>query len=705
MKFIIKHEIKGRLRIHVVQGRMTCAQADTLCWFLGRQEYVTDAKVYERTADAVICYTGSREEVIAVLKGFSYENTDVPENVLSSSGRELNSSFREQLITRVILHYGGKLIVPYPIRKVWMTFKALRYIWKGLKCLAKRKIEVPVLDATAIGVSVIRGDFDTAGSVMFLLGVGELLEEWTHKKSVGDLARSMSLNVKKVWLKKDDQEILVNASDIQPGDTVVVHMGNVIPFDGEVSGGEGMVNQASLTGESLPVRREKGKTVYAGTVLEEGELEILVKAVSGSTRFEKIVTMIEDSEKLKSVLESKAEHLADKLVPYTLLGTGIVGLVTRNVTKALSVLMVDFSCALKLAMPIAVLSAIREAGQHGITVKGGKYLEAVAEADTIVFDKTGTLTKAKPTVKEVVVFGDYPEDESLRIAACLEEHFPHSMAKAVVDAAKKRKLYHEEMHSKVEYIVAHGISSYIGEKKVVIGSSHFVFEDEGCRIRPEMQERFDALPPEYSHLYLAIEQELTAVICVEDPLREEAADMVRMLKSEGMKKVVMMTGDSERAAASVAGRVGVDEYYSEVLPEDKACFVEQEKAAGRKVIMIGDGINDSPALSAADAGIAISDGAEIAREIADITIAADDLRVLITLKQLANAMMKRIQGNYRGIVGINSGLIALGVGGVIQPTTSALLHNTSTLAISLRSMKELLPEKGLKSGEESSKKD
>ena len=705
MKFIIMHEIKGRLRIHVVQGRMTCAQADTLCWFLGRQEYVTDAKVYERTADAVICYTGSREEVIAVLKGFSYENTDVPENVLSSSGRELNSSFREQLITRVILHYGGKLIVPYPIRKVWMTFKALRYIWKGLKCLAKRKIEVPVLDATAIGVSVIRGDFDTAGSVMFLLGVGELLEEWTHKKSVGDLARSMSLNVKKVWLKKDDQEILVNASDIQPGDTVVVHMGNVIPFDGEVSGGEGMVNQASLTGESLPVRREKGKTVYAGTVLEEGELEILVKAVSGSTRFEKIVTMIEDSEKLKSALESKAEHLADKLVPYTLLGTGIVGLVTRNVTKALSVLMVDFSCALKLAMPIAVLSAIREAGQHGITVKGGKYLEAVAEADTIVFDKTGTLTKAKPTVKEVVVFGDYPEDESLRIAACLEEHFPHSMAKAVVDAAKKRKLYHEEMHSKVEYIVAHGISSYIGEKKVVIGSSHFVFEDEGCRIRPEMQERFDALPPEYSHLYLAIEQELTAVICVEDPLREEAADMVRMLKSEGMKKVVMMTGDSERAAASVAGRVGVDEYYSEVLPEDKACFVEQEKAAGRKVIMIGDGINDSPALSAADAGIAISDGAEIAREIADITIAADDLRVLITLKQLANAMMKRIQGNYRGIVGINSGLIALGVGGVIQPTTSALLHNTSTLAISLRSMKELLPEKGLKSGEESSKKD
>ena len=671
---------------------MTCAQADTLCWFLSKQEYVTDAKVYERTADAVICYTGSREEVIAVLKGFSYENTEVPENVLSSSGRELNSSFREQLITRVILHYGSKLIVPYPIRKVWLTFKALRYIWKGLKCLARRKIEVPVLDATAIGVSVIRGDFDTAGSVMFLLGVGELLEKWTHKKSVGDLARSMSLNVKKVWLKNDDQEVLVNASDIRPGDTVVVHMGNVIPFDGEVSGGEGMVNQASLTGESLPVRREKGKTVYAGTVLEEGELEILVKAVSGSTRFEKIVTMIEDSEKLKSALESKAEHLADKLVPYTLLGTGIVGLVTRNVTKALSVLMVDFSCALKLAMPIAVLSAIREAGRHGITVKGGKYLEAVAEADTIVFDKTGTLTKARPTVKKVVIFGDYPEDEALRIAACLEEHFPHSMAKAVVDAAKKRKLYHEEMHSKVEYIVAHGISSYIEDKKVVIGSSHFVFEDEGCRIRPEMQERFDALPSEYSHLYLAIDGELTAVICIEDPLREEAADMVRMLKAEGLKKVVMMTGDSERTAASIARRVGVDEYYSEVLPEDKARFVEKEKEAGKKVIMIGDGINDSPALSAADAGIAISDGAEIAREIADITIAADDLRVIVTLKRLANAMMKRIQSNYRGIVGINSGLIALGVGGVIQPTTSALLHNTSTLAISLKSMQDLLSE-------------
>ncbi len=692
MKFIIKHEIRGRLRIHVVQGRMTCAQADTLCWFLEKQEYVTDAKVYERTADAVICYKGDREEIIAVLKGFSYEKTEAPENVLASSGRELNSTYREKLITKVILHYGGKFIVPYPIRKVWMALKAMRYIWIGIRCLAKRKIEVPVLDAAAIGVSVFRGDFNTAGSVMFLLGVGELLEEWTHKKSVGDLARSMSLNVKKVWLKKGNQEVLVHASQIQPGDVAVVHMGNVIPFDGEVCAGEGMVNQASLTGESLPVQKEKGKTVYAGTVLEEGELEILVKAVSGCTRFEKIVTMIEDSEKLKSALESKAEHLADRLVPYTLAGTGIVGLVTRNAAKALSVLMVDFSCALKLAMPIAVLSAIREAGQRGITVKGGKYLEAVAEADTIVFDKTGTLTKAKPTVKDVVAFGDYPEDEALRIAACLEEHFPHSMAKAVVDAAKKRKLYHEEMHSKVEYVVAHGISSYIEEKKVVIGSSHFVFEDEKCSVRPEKQELFEALPSEYSHLYLAVDGELTAVICIEDPLREEAADMVRQLKAEGISKVVMMTGDSERTAASIARRVGVDEYYAEVLPEDKARFVENEKASGKKVIMIGDGINDSPALSAADAGIAISDGAEIAREIADITIAADDLRELVALKRLSNELMKRIHRNYRFIVGINSGLIGLGVGGVIQPTTSALLHNTSTIAISLKSMQNLLPE-------------
>ena len=691
MRFLIKHEVQGRLRIHVIRNRMTCAEADVLCWVLEKQKNVVKVKVYERTADAVIYYTGDREELIHGLKQFHFEKADVPDNVISSSGRDLNSAYREKLITKTLLHYGGKLLLPNPVRKTWLTLKALQYIGKGIRCLARMKIEVPVLDATAIGVSVLRGDFKTAGSVMFLLGIGELLEEWTHKKSVGDLARSMSLNIKKVWLKRDEQEILVPVSDILPGDRVIIHMGNVIPFDGEVSCGEGMVNQASLTGESLPVRRCEGQSVYAGTVLEEGELEIVVRAVSGSTRFEKIVTMIEDSEKLKSNLESKAEHLADRLVPYTLVGTAIVGLLTRNVTKALSVLMVDFSCALKLAMPIAVLSAIREAGQNGITVKGGKYLEAVAEADIVVFDKTGTLTKAKPIVKEVIVFGDYPEPEALRIAACLEEHFPHSMAKAVVDAAKRRSLYHEEMHSKVEYIVAHGISSYIEGKKTVIGSSHFVFEDEKCRIRPEYQERFDTLPGEYSHLFLAIDGELVAVICIEDPLREEAGEMVRLLKEEGISKIVMMTGDSERTAVSIAKRVGVDEYYSEVLPEDKADFIEREKAAGRKVVMIGDGINDSPALSAADAGIAISDGAELAREIADITIAAEDLREIVILKRLSNAMINRIQGNYRGVVGINAALIALGVAGIIRPTTSALLHNTSTLAISLKSMGNLLP--------------
>lgn len=691
MKFLIKHEVQGRLRIHVIRNRMTCAEADVLCWAFEKQKNVVKVKVYERTADAVIYYTGDREELIHGLKQFHFEKADVPDNVISSSGRDLNSAYREKLITKTLLYYGGKLLLPNPVRKTWLTLKALQYIGKGIRCLARMKIEVPVLDATAIGVSVLRGDFKTAGSVMFLLGIGELLEEWTHKKSVGDLARSMSLNIKKVWLKRDEQEILVPVSDILPGDRVIIHMGNVIPFDGEVSCGEGMVNQASLTGESLPVRRCEGQSIYAGTVLEEGELEIVVRAVSGSTRFEKIVTMIEDSEKLKSNLESKAEHLADRLVPYTLVGTAIVGLLTRNVTKALSVLMVDFSCALKLSMPIAVLSAIREAGQNGITVKGGKYLEAVAEADIVVFDKTGTLTKAKPIVKEVIVFGDYPEPEALRIAACLEEHFPHSMAKAVVDAAKRRSLYHEEMHSKVEYIVAHGISSYIEGKKTVIGSSHFVFEDEKCRIRPEYQERFDTLPGEYSHLFIAIDGELVAVICIEDPLREEAGEMVRLLKEEGISKIVMMTGDSERTAVSIAKRVGVDEYYSEVLPEDKADFIEREKAAGRKVVMIGDGINDSPALSAADAGIAISDGAELAREIADITIAAEDLREIVILKRLSNAMINRIQGNYRGVVGINAALIALGVAGIIRPTTSALLHNASTLAISLKSMGNLLP--------------
>lgn len=693
MRFCIKHEMKGRLRIHIIQNRMTYAEADTLSWYLEEQENVTEVKVYERTADAVICYKGEREEILTVLKQFSYEKAEVPETVLSSSGRQLNEEYKERLITKTVLHYGSKLFLPMPVRAVITSVKSVKYIWKGIRCLAHGRLEVPVLDATAISVSVFRKDFATAGSVMFLLGIGEIIEEWTHKKSVGDLARSMSLNVKKVWLKREDQEILVKSSEVQPGDEIIVHMGNVIPFDGEVSDGEGMVNQASLTGEAMPVRRVSGQSVYAGTVLEEGELQIRVKAVTGSTRYEKIVSMIEDSEKLKSSVEGKAEHLADRLVPYTLLGTGAAWLLTRNVTRTLSVLMVDFSCALKLAMPITVLSAIREAGENHITVKGGKFLEAVADADTIVFDKTGTLTKATPTVKDVVVFGEYPKEEALRIAACLEEHFPHSMAKAVVDAAKERNLSHEEMHSKVEYIVAHGISSYINDKKVVIGSSHFVFEDEECTIDPQYQDRYDTLPPEYSHLYLAIEHKLAAVICIEDPLREEAAEMVKSLKAAGITKVVMMTGDGERTAAAIAKRVGVDEYYAEVLPEDKANFVEKEKSEGRKVIMIGDGINDSPALSAADAGIAISDGAEIAREIADITIAADDLREVVTLKLLSNLMLKRIHRNYRSIVGINSGLIVLGVTGMIQPTMSALLHNTSTLLISLRSMRNLLPEK------------
>ena len=565
-----------------------------------------------------------------------------------------------------------------------------KYIWKGVKTLWRRKIEVPVLDATAIGVSVFRGDINTAASIMFLLGIGELLEEWTHKKSVGDLARTMSLNVGSVWLKQaDGQEVQISANDVKLDDQLVIHMGTVIPFDGTVVAGEAMVNQASLTGESVAVRRAEGSSVYAGTVVEEGELTIQVKSVGGSSRYDKIVTMIEESEKLKSGVESKAEHLADRLVPYSLGGTALTYLLTRNATKALSILMVDFSCALKLAMPISVLSAIRQASTHKITVKGGKYMEAVSEASTIVFDKTGTLTKARPTVAKVVSFCEKSEDELLRIAACLEEHFPHSMAKAVVNAAKEKNLSHEEMHSKVEYIVAHGISTTIATKKVIIGSHHFVFEDEKCVIPEGMEQRFAELPEEYSHLYLAIEGRLAAVICIEDPLRPEAHDVIKNLKKVGFQKIVMMTGDSDRTAKAIAAKVGVDEYYSEVLPEDKASFVEKEKSKGRKVIMIGDGINDSPALSAADVGIAIGDGAEIAREIADITIGADNLEEVVILRKISDGLMKRIHGNYRFIVGFNAGLIALGVAGVIMPTTSALLHNTSTLAIGLKSMGNL----------------
>ena len=693
MKFYIKHESRGRIRIHLAQKRMSSVQAETLLYYLQNQNQVFFAKVYDRTGDAVICYEGERAAVIRMIQLFHYEEVELPTGLLESSGRALNNEYQEKLISKVIYHFGRKWLLPAPIRAIYTTVVSVKYIWKGIQTLAQGKIEVPVLDATAIGVSMLRGDYGTAGSVMFLLGVGELLEEWTHKKSVGDLARSMSLNVGKVWLKKDGQEILVPSEKIVAGDEIVVHMGNLIPFDGEVSNGEGMVNQASLTGESVPVRRTLGSVVYAGTVLEEGELTILVKQTGGSSRYEKITAMIEESEKLKSGLESKAEHLADRLVPYSLGGTALTYLLTRNATKALSILMVDFSCALKLAMPISVLSAIREANQHKITVKGGKFLEAVAEADTIVFDKTGTLTKAQPTVAEVVSFSETKSpDELLRIAACLEEHFPHSMAKAVVDAAKEKHLDHEEMHSKVEYIVAHGISTTINGKKAIIGSYHFVFEDENSIIPEGMEEKFRHLPEEYSHLYLALEGVLAAVICIEDPLRPEAAEIIRQLKKAGLKKIVMMTGDSERTAKAIAKKVGVDEYYAEVLPEDKANFVEKEKAEGRKVIMIGDGINDSPALSAADVGIAISEGAEIAREIADITVAADDLAEILVLRMLSNRLMKRIHKNYRFIVTFNAGLILLGVGGILQPTTSALLHNTSTLYIGLKSMGNLLDE-------------
>lgn len=692
MKFTIKHESRGRMRVHMEQYRMTYEQADTLLYVIHNHRNVTFVKVYDRTADAVIEYVGDREQIIELLRHFHYESANVPQTVIKTSGRELNNSYQEKLIGSVVWHYSKKLLLPLPIRIALTIGRSVKYIGIGLKCLLQRKIEVPVLDATAITVSLITKDFSTASSIMFLLGIGELLEEWTHKKSVDDLARSMSLNVSKVWLKTpENQEILVESSKIEKGDKVVVHMGNVIPFDGEVLDGDAMVNQASLTGESVPVQRTVGNTVFAGTVVEEGEITIRVKEVEGNNRFDQIVTMIEESEKLKSELEGKAEHYADKLVPWTLGATGLTYLLTRNVTKAMSILMVDFCCALKLAMPISVLSAIREASLYNVTVKGGKFLEAVAEADTIVFDKTGTLTKAHPTVVDVVNFNDeYSSDDMLRVAACLEEHFPHSMAKAVVDAAFKKGLSHEEMHTKVEYIVAHGIATSINGKCTVIGSYHFVFEDEKCVVPAGKEPLFESLPLYYSHLYLAIEGKLSAVICIEDPLRDEAAAVVTSLKKAGISKVVMMTGDSERTASVIAKKVGVDEYYAEVLPEDKAAFVDREKAKGRKVIMIGDGINDSPALSAANVGIAISDGAEIAREIADITVGSDDLYQIVTLKYISNALMKRIKSNYRKIVGFNSGLIALGVAGVLPPTTTALLHNGSTILISVNSMKNLL---------------
>ena len=678
------------MRVHFLGSTMTYRQADTLLYYLENKSEVISAKVYERTGDAVIRYKGERRRILEMLRSFCYDKVVVPNEVLETSGRALNAAYQEKIVDKILFRWMRKWFLPYPMTALYTAAMSVKYIYQGLKILCKGKIEVPVLDATAIGVSILRNDFDTASSIMFFLSIGELLEEWTHKKSVDDLARMMSLNVEKVWIKKNDQEILVAASTVKKGDLIVVHMGNVIPFDGTVIEGEAMINQAALTGESVPVRRSSEDSVYAGTVLEEGEITLRVEKTGGSSRFEKIVTMIEASEKLKSSLEGKAEHLADQLVPYTFAGTGLVYLLTRNVTKALSVLMVDFSCAMKLSMPISVLSAIREASKYHLTVKGGKYLEAVAEADTIVFDKTGTLTKAHPTVVDVISFNGDDPDELLRVAACMEEHFPHSMAKAVVYAAKKRNLEHEEMHSKVEYMVAHGISTEIEGKRAVIGSYHFVFEDEKCRIPEGKEELFESLSGEYSHLYLAMEQELAAVIRIEDSLRDEAVEVIRLLKEEGIANIVMMTGDSERTAASIAKRVGVDDYDSEVLPEEKARFVEKERAKGKKVIMIGDGINDSPALSAADVGIAISDGAELAREIADITISADNLYELVLLKRLSDRLMQRIGRNYRLIVGINAALIALGVAGILQPTSSALFHNTSTLFIGLDSMKNLM---------------
>ncbi len=690
MKFKPVHEIKGRMRVRFACGRMSLKEADILQYYLLNQESVTAVKVYERNQDAAICYDGTREEIIRILKWFSFHDPAVPEHVWQNSGRETSQRYWDKIVRKVVLRIGSKLFLPVPARNVIVIGKSVRYIWKGIRALGKGKVDVSVLDGTAIAVSLLRGNINTAGSVMFLLDIGEILEEWTHKKSVDDLARSMSLNISKVWLLKDGREVPVDTDQVKQGDSIVIRMGSVIPFDGVVTKGSGEVSQASLTGEALPVPKEAGGYVYAGTVLEAGGLIVQVKETSGSNKYEKIVRMIEESERLKSSMEGNALQIADKLVPYTLFGAALVYLLTGNASKALSVLMVDFSCALKLSIPIAVLSAIREAGTYQITVKGGKYLERIAEADTIVFDKTGTVTKAHPVVAKIVPFVSESEDGLLGLAACLEEHFPHSMARAVVQAAMERGIVHEERHSKVEYIVAHGISSVVDGRKVIIGSYHFVFEDERCRVPEGMQEMFERLPAEYSHLYLAIEGKLAAVICIEDPLREEAGEVIASLKEAGFKKIVMMTGDSERTARTIASRIGVDEYYSEVLPEDKAAFVEKEKAAGKKVVMVGDGMNDSPALSAADVGIAVSDGAQIARDVAGITIDADRLSALVTLKSISDRLSVRIRKNYFSIIGINSGLILFGIGGLVQPTVSAFVHNASTLAISLNSMKNLL---------------
>ena len=690
MKCTILHETPGRMRVRMAQPRMTLLQADILEAYLRAVAGVDDVKVYDRTCDAVIVYSARRGEITAALSRFSYEASAAlaPEH----SSRALDREYQDRLVNAVLRRCINKLILPVPVRTVMTLWRSAHYIKAGLACLLRGKIQVPVLDATAIAVSMLRGDFATAGSIMFLLGVGETLDEWTHKKSVADLARSMALNVDKVWMQTEAGDVLVSVSDVKVGDVITVNTGNMIPLDGKVVDGEAMINHASITGEPLPVRRCEGGYVYAGTVVEEGSCSVRVEKCSGAGRYDRIVKMIEESEKLKSGAESKAAHLADSLVPYSLGATALIWLITRNPTRALAVLMVDFSCALKLSMPIAVLSAMKEASSYKLSVKGGRFLEAVSEAETVVFDKTGTLTHAAPRVVDVVTFGGRNEEDMLRLAACLEEHYPHSMAKAVVAEAARRGLRHEERHSRVDYIVAHGVSSSVGDEKVVIGSQHFVFEDEHCVIPEGEQPRFDALPGEYSHLYLGISGVLAAVICIEDPLRDEAREVIDGLHALGIPKLVMMTGDNAATARSVAAAVGVDEFYAEVLPEDKANFIRAERAAGRKVIMLGDGVNDSPALSEADAGIAISDGAAIAREVADITVGADDLYSLITLKRLSDALMARIHGNYRKIISFNFMLICLGVAGILPPATSALLHNISTLMISLKSMTNLLDE-------------
>lgn len=692
MKCTILHEGKGRMRVHVEKVRMTLHRADVLEAYLNHHDAIVHAAVYERTGDVVITYTGRRSAAIAVLAGYKFDVAEYDALVTSADSRRLNREYQDKMFDLVAGHCLRKLFLPAPLAAAYTAFRSIHFLWKGVRCVLSRRLEVEVLDALSIGVSLLRGDFGTAGSVMFLLNLGSLLEEWTRKKSLDDLARSMALNVDKVWVRSQGTEVLVPLTKVRSGDEVVVRSGNMIPLDGTVLEGEAMVNQAALTGEAMPVRKAEGSTLYAGTVVEEGECVFIAKAEGGSNRYDKIVAMIEESEKLKSSTENRALVLADKLVPWCLGATVVTYLLTRNATRAISCLMVDFSCALKLSMPLAVLSAMRECGSYHITVKGGKYLEALSKADTIVFDKTGTLTRATPQVVEVVPFSGCNEREVLQLAACLEEHFPHSMANAVVRAAKEHGISHEEMHSEVEYIVAHGIASRVGGERVVIGSHHFVFEDEKCTIPAAEQQKFDALKPAYSHLYMAASGQLVGVICISDPLRPEAAAVLNGLRALGIKNTVMMTGDSERTAAAIAKQVGVDRFFAEVLPEDKANFVQQAKAEGHTVVMIGDGINDSPALSAADIGIAINSGAAIAREIADVTIKADSLEELVALKAIANSLQKRVHANYRFVLTFNSALIALGALGILQPASSAMLHNLSTIGISLKSMTNLLPE-------------